>query len=172
VVVVWQDFRDGNDEIYLKYSLDGGNSWSVDERLTNNTSESTWPAVALDEHGIVYVAWSDLKSGSSEIYFTKSAPLVTDIEEDLLPPTVARVEQNYPNPFNPTTTIRFALPKSGHVSLKIYDLLGREVATLVSDELEAGYFTTKWDPHVSSGVYIYRLRAGDFVQSRKLMLLR
>jgi hypothetical protein len=81
--------------------------------------------------------------------------------------------QNYPNPFNPTTTIEFALPKAESVTLYIYDLLGREVATLVSERLAAGIHAFKWDASgLAGGVYFYRLQAGNFVQSKKLVLMR
>ena len=86
-------------------------------------------------------------------------------------PTEFALDQNYPNPFNPATTIHFAVPKGGPVSLKVYDLLGREVATLVSQELGAGYFTVRWQAEVASGTYVYRLQAGEFVESKKMILL-
>jgi S-formylglutathione hydrolase FrmB len=81
--------------------------------------------------------------------------------------------QNYPNPFNPSTSIAFALPKSGFVTLKIYNTLGEEVATLVSEKLPAGKHQRVWEAKgLASGVYVYRLEAGEFVQKRKLVLLR
>ncbi len=101
--------------------------------------------------------------------------LVTSVEQ--LPgetiPKVYRLEQNYPNPFNPTTTIRFALPKRSHVTLRLYDLLGRGVGTLVDEELEGGEYKVLFDARgLPSGVYIYRLVAEGFVETRKLMLLK
>jgi hypothetical protein len=83
------------------------------------------------------------------------------------------LSQNYPNPFNPGTTIEFALPKSTRATLRVFDLLGREVATLVDENLAVGVHRMEWNAGgVSSGVYLYRLHAGDFVQTRKLLLLR
>ncbi len=88
-------------------------------------------------------------------------------------PTVFALNQNYPNPFNPTTTISFALPSRSFVSLKVFDILGREVSTIVSGELQAGSYTRQWNASAfASGVYFYRLQAGSFVQTRKLVLLR
>ena len=82
------------------------------------------------------------------------------------------LEQNYPNPFNPTTTIRFDLPKTMHVTLTIYNLMGQKVATLVSDSYSAGNFATTWDATgFSSGVYVYQLRAGTYTETRKLLLV-
>jgi hypothetical protein len=86
--------------------------------------------------------------------------------------------QNYPNPFNPTTVIRYGLPAPGRVSVKVFDLLGREVATLVDDVQEAGYRSVEWKgvtsagSPVGSGVYFYELRAGSYVETRKMMLIR
>ncbi len=81
--------------------------------------------------------------------------------------------QNYPNPFNPATTIEFTLPKPAFVSLKVYNLLGEEVATLVSEEHPAGIHKFNWDARgLASGVYLYRLEAGSFRQSKKLILMR
>jgi hypothetical protein len=87
-------------------------------------------------------------------------------------PTVYALSQNYPNPFNPATTIQFALPKASYVSLKVFDLLGREVSTLLSQELEAGYFTVRWQANVPSGIYYYRLQAGEYVETKKMTLMR
>jgi hypothetical protein len=81
--------------------------------------------------------------------------------------------QNYPNPFNPATVIRYSLPVQSYVSLKVYDVLGREIATLVSEVLPAGTYEQRWNAAgVSSGVYFYRLKAGGFVETKKLVLLR
>jgi chitinase len=82
---------------------------------------------------------------------------------------------NYPNPFNPSTTIRYTLPKAGHVSLKLYDVMGREVATLLDEIRNAGTAAVQFDAsefRLTSGVYFYRINAGDFVQSKKLVLLK
>ena len=81
--------------------------------------------------------------------------------------------QNYPNPFNPITTIRYELPKRSEVQIMIYDLLGRRVTTLVSENQDAGYKSIQWDAsNVSSGMYFYQIRAGEFVQTRKMVLLK
>jgi Zn-dependent M28 family amino/carboxypeptidase len=83
------------------------------------------------------------------------------------------LEQNYPNPFNPSTTIKFELPKSSDVRLGVYDMLGREVSVLVNERRNAGVHEVKFDASgLSSGVYFYRLQAGHFVQTRKLLFLR
>ena len=81
--------------------------------------------------------------------------------------------QNYPNPFNPVTTIKYSLPKSSDVSLVIYNITGQEVIQLVNGNLFEGTHTVTWDAsNVASGIYLYQLRAGDFVQTRKMVLLK
>ena len=81
--------------------------------------------------------------------------------------------QNYPNPFNPSTVISYQLPRQSHVRLKVFDLLGREVAVLVDAIDGPGDRSVRWEPHgLAGGVYLYRLHAGQFVQARKLMLLK
>ncbi len=93
-------------------------------------------------------------------------------EESQLP-TSYELEQNYPNPFNPSTTIAFALPKPSEVTLKIFDAFGREVATLVEGKLPAGRHEVVLDASpFSSGVYFYRLHAGKFAQTRRLLLVK
>jgi len=83
------------------------------------------------------------------------------------------LSQNYPNPFNPSTNINFTLPNTEFVTLKIYDILGKEVATLINEELNAGNHTKIWDAkNLSSGVYFYKLQAGKFSETKKMILVR
>jgi hypothetical protein len=84
-----------------------------------------------------------------------------------------RLDQNYPNPFNPSTMIRFVLPKSSNITLKVYDLLGREIETIFSGFCSAGENKFTWHPkNLANGVYIYRLQAGDFLETKKMILLK
>lgn len=83
------------------------------------------------------------------------------------------LEQNYPNPFNPSTNIQFNLPEADFVSLKVYNLQGEEVSTLVNEQLNAGVYTADWDASgLASGTYFYVIRTGNFVQSRKMLLMK
>jgi hypothetical protein len=84
-----------------------------------------------------------------------------------------KLDQNFPNPFNPTTNISFDLPSKSFVSLKVFDLLGREVAVLLSEEVSAGRYVRQWNAlSLPSGIYFYRLEAGLFVETKKAILLR
>ncbi|PIW99579.1 MAG: hypothetical protein COZ80_04605, partial [Ignavibacteria bacterium CG_4_8_14_3_um_filter_37_9] len=79
----------------------------------------------------------------------------------------------FPNPFNPITTITYQLPKEGLVTLKIYDILGNEVRTLVNEQKEMGKYTVQFDASsLASGMYIYRLRANDYTSTKKMLLLK
>jgi hypothetical protein len=83
------------------------------------------------------------------------------------------LEQNYPNPFNPETCIEYLVPSSEYIILKVYDILGNEVAELVNERKEAGTYKINFDASaLSSGIYFYKLQAGSFIQIKKLMLLK
>jgi hypothetical protein len=100
--------------------------------------------------------------------------IMTDVgSSNTRSPVRYALKQNYPNPFNPTTTIRYQLPSRSYVTLTVYDLLGRKVGTLVDGVEEPGEKSTTFDgSSLASGVYFYRLKAGEFVQTRKLVLVR
>jgi len=98
--------------------------------------------------------------------------------DDISVPMEFALHQNYPNPFNPTTSIKFDLPNAGNVKLVIYDMMGREVRTLLNNNINAGFQSVKWDATndfgkpVSAGVYIYQIQADGFIQSKKMILLK
>jgi len=113
------------------------------------------------------------------MYKDPSRPTVTYVltsvaEHNALPGSF-EIEQNYPNPFNPTITIEFGVSGQGSswVRLVVYDLLGREVAVLVNEKKEPGRYEVQFDGSgLSSGVYFYRLQAGDFIQTKRIPLLK
>jgi len=132
-------------------------------RLDSNTVYF-WSVVARDNYGI---------TTQSPIWTFTTGPVVTVEMVSPVIPASYTLHQNYPNPFNPSTTIEFALPKSAFVTLRVYDLLGRQVGELVSEKLGPGTYKTQWDARgLASGVYFYRLQAGEFVQTKKLLLLK
>jgi photosystem II stability/assembly factor-like uncharacterized protein len=99
--------------------------------------------------------------------------IITGINQKNKLPTSFSLQQNFPNPFNPTTTINYSIPKSCFISIKVYDILGREVTTLVSENKPIGNYSVQFNAaKLTSGVYFYRMQAGDFVQTKKLVLLK
>ncbi len=100
--------------------------------------------------------------------------LVVDVKESLnQTPTRFSLGQNYPNPFNPSTTISYSIPQRSYVTLKVYDMLGKEVSVLVNEEKNAGSYIIKFNGStLSSGIYFYKLQAGNFTQTKKLILLK
>ncbi|HIN96270.1 MAG TPA: T9SS type A sorting domain-containing protein, partial [Candidatus Marinimicrobia bacterium] len=128
--------------------------------------------VITSENGEEYMLTG---SGSVEI----SSPVngLTLSRKSMIP-IVFALYQNYPNPFNPITSLRYDLPKQAQVTLTIYDLIGREVTQLINTTQEAGYRSVQWDATnmhgkpVSAGIYFYQIRAGEFVQTKKMVLLK
>jgi hypothetical protein len=99
--------------------------------------------------------------------------VLTGVTEKGTMPTVYELNQNYPNPFNPGTTVSFAIPRPGHVTLRVYNLLGAEVAMIIDGDMQAGYHSTNWNAAgLASGVYMYQLTAGRFVETKKLTLMK
>ena len=95
------------------------------------------------------------------------------VNNQILIPSEYSLTQNYPNPFNPSTTIKYGIPERKLVELKVYDILGREVITLVNEELDAGYYQVNFNAaHLSSGVYLYQLKTGGFIETKKMLLIR
>lgn len=93
--------------------------------------------------------------------------------DDLKMPTTYSLTQNYPNPFNPTTTISFTMPVSGKVLLEVYDVTGKTVATLVDNDISAGQHSVELNAYgLSSGIYFYRIRANEFIATRKFILMK
>jgi len=106
-------------------------------------------------------------------YFRFRTTASADITAEEEQPVSYALSQNFPNPFNPTTQIRFSVPHAGRVLITVFDLLGREESTLVDGEMPAGTYTVTWNAsRAASGMYFYRMRAGDFVDTKRMLLLR
>ena len=101
----------------------------------------------------------------------------SSIENEIIPQQYT-LHQNYPNPFNPVTSLRYDLPENSHVTITIYDMLGREVKTLINQTQDAGYKSIIWDATndygkpVSAGIYLYQIQAGEYMQTKKMVLLK
>jgi len=153
VVGVHKEWSNGSKTVYLGF-----------DPLSLNGTPYTWWG-ASDEGALKQALnWFGITAGVDE-------------DGDLLPESYA-LYQNYPNPFNPVTNLKFDLPKRADVKLVIYNMLGQEVSTLINRDLRAGYHNVLWNGTdkfgrpVGSGVYIYRIKAGDFTSSKKMLLLK
>ncbi len=103
----------------------------------------------------------------------KATDIVTGVDDNTSVVKEFALAQNYPNPFNPTTTISYAIPKNVQVELKVYDLLGNEIVTLVNKEQASGNYSVQFDgANLSSGIYFYKMSAGNFVSAKKLILMK
>jgi len=123
--------------------------------------------------GDVGALWVGLDGSNRRLYFDRlGAPVGVNNNQNGIP-EIYSLSQNYPNPFNPTTKIDFAIPKNGLVTLKVYDVLGQEVALLVNKDFQAGSYTFDYDASMlPSGVYFYKITSGDFTETKKMMLVK
>lgn len=174
---VWSDrSSSSSSEVYYNRSIDGGVNWESDTRLTDSLGLSDFPKIAISG-SVLHTLWRDDRGGNLEIYY-KCNPdgNVTGIEtvkSDL--PEEYFLNQNYPNPFNPSTKIGYVIPNGVRnlVTLKVYDVLGNEVATLVNEEKTAGSYEVDFNAsQLSSGIYFYKLTVGSFIETKKMILLK
>jgi len=188
VLIFWHRYnvQTNYDWCYVEISQDGGFNWELKEQFTGFTNTlfpyqidlsnyKTSPLLIRfrlrDNGNTTYDGWyiDDVE--------IKDLITVINGHQDVIPDKYS-LSQNYPNPFNPSTTISYQLPKSGEVELKIYNMLGQEVRKLVDENQVAGQYTVQWDGRdyssrtAASGVYLYRLKAGEFVETKKMLLLR
>lgn len=152
--------------------------WGIGVYLTTNNGTNWTEANA----GLGFYAINAIFGTDSHLYIGTDmgvwrrpiSEMITHVEDrqGQIPSHFA-LNQNYPNPFNPTTTISFSLPSKSFVVLKVFDLIGREVATLVTEELSAGNHLHEWNAEkMTSGIYFYRLQTGTFTETKKLILMK
>ena len=165
VQLVESEYDDGGNVVQSVYSQWEDNDWVP---VWRDTFE-------FDANDVLTSELIELWTGTAwenwmRITYTDSPTRVAD-EGGM--PRRFELAQNYPNPFNPSTTIRFTIPEQTNVTLTVYDMLGREVATLVDEILQPGEHTKLFDAgHLASGVYVYRIRAGDFTDTKRLVLMK
>jgi hypothetical protein len=140
---------------------------------TSGLIQGTADVTDLGEYDIT-VEVDDGNGGLAIQSYTLTVEISSTLNDlDNLIPEEFNLSQNYPNPFNPTTTIGFSIPKSEFVTLKIYNLLGQEVATLISENLQVGHYKVEWDAsQMASSVYYYLIIAGEFQEVKKMILIR
>jgi hypothetical protein len=142
-------------------------SWHV---MANSTLKYT--LIVTDKSDSKMTTQSLKGDGSMSLQGQESPALRLRVEEHRIPTSFA-LRQNYPNPFNPVTLIRYELPSDALVTLTVYDILGKEVTTLVHEQQEAGYYETPFNGEsVASGVYFYRLTAGKFISVQKMLITK
>ena len=140
-----------------------------------NNSTSSNPFILTAPSAGTYTVNAGYKNPSLKWGNTSAVINVTGIDEELvgLIPETFALYNNYPNPFNPTTKIRYAIANTGFTSLKVYSLLGEEVASLINEEKTPGIYEVNFDSaNLTSGTYLYKLQAGNFSQTKKMILLR
>ena len=163
-------------DVKIEMSIDNGATWSVIVDSIPNTETYSWVVTAQDSSNECLIRISNVANG--DIYDVSDATFTIDIISDVNNelnniPTEFSLAQNYPNPFNPSTTIKYAVPQTSHVNIKVYDMTGQEVASLVNEMKEAGTYEIKFDArNLASGIYIYRMIADNFTSVRKLNLLK
>lgn len=172
--IVWQDNVDGNDDIYYRYSTNNGASFSSIERLTNDPAFSVYPCHTVSSAGI-HCLWRDFRDGNWEVYYKRNPTgnLVSVHTISSGSPSIYSLGQNYPNPFNPMTKVKFEIPNSGFVKLKVYDVQGREVAVLVNEQLNQGTYEVDWNAlNYPGGVYFYKLTSDGFSDAKRMVLVK
>lgn len=173
IVLKWETATETNNQAFMiERSSDNFNFNKIGEIEGKGTTTEKQEYIFRD---------ASISSGKGKVYYrlrqvdfdgTENLSDVIEVDYSMIP-TVFNLSQNYPNPFNPMTTIRFDIPKEVKVTLKMYDMLGAEVETLIDEVMEPGYYKYEWNAsQFSSGVYFYRITAGNFVSAKKLILLR
>jgi hypothetical protein len=180
-IVVWEDYRSGiESDIYgAKVDTDG----NVIESFLISTQEGEQLQPALYKGSsnqvlVVYSGWTGEYQGktyNSMRIWGKMLGEPNNVNEDINNFVVKnfKLEQNYPNPFNPNTKMKYSIPQSSNVIIKVFDLLGNKIETLVNEEKQVGNYEITWYAEdVPSGVYFYQLKAGSFVETKKMVLMK
>jgi hypothetical protein len=167
---------DGNTNLRLAVSFDHRTNWDNKGPTSHTTVTGSTPTQIMSEtfnqsvqlDSMFYVSLARV-TGTTE----NSLDVGVGVKDEIYLPTSCSISQNYPNPFNPSTEIKYKIVKSGYVSLKIYDVLGKEVGILVNQNLEPGTYSATWEASdLSGGIYFYKLQTTNFVETRKMILIK
>jgi hypothetical protein len=174
-------------DLWWTASTNGGTVWTTPVNLTNTSAvDERYPSISKwNPPGFANIVWQEkLDPGSSvrterpitranQKFLRFAVPLGVDVPENGSIPTAYKLSQNYPNPFNPSTQIDYTIPTAGSATLKVYNLLGQEVSTLVNENLQAGTYQATFNAaSLPSGVYMYQLKSGSYSDSKKMLLLK
>ena len=182
-IITWQDKRGGSSfsDIYAqKINSSGVVQWTANGvAISTATGNQSNPTIESDGSGGAIITWGDYRGGSySDIYAQQVNAngllgVVSGISGEPGVTMDFALLQNYPNPFNPTTKIRYSVPQSSNVIIKMFDILGNEIETLVNEEKPVGSYEIEFNAvGLSSGIYFYKLQAGSFIQTKKMILLK
>ena len=174
-----RNFTNNTTDVYLARSTDGGQTFG-NVKINSTSFVLTGYVFIGDYNGItahnnkVRPIWTRAEGGNTSIWTAIIDSLTIDVRRiNESVPSSYSLHQNYPNPFNPVTTIKFELSKPGNVIIKVYNISGKETASLVNDKLSAGVYETKWDAaNYPSGVYFYRLFVNEYYETRKMMVIK
>jgi hypothetical protein len=165
--------------VHYKRSVDNGASWVDSTQLTTGILSVSFPSISFAGDA-VHVLWSDTRNTNSQIYYKRNPTGNTigihNISTEI--PSAYSLKQNYSNPFNPTTTIRFTISDLRFTILKVYDVLGNEITTLVNEKLAPGTYEVDWPAPsgngsgYASGVYFYRIQTDEFSETKKMLMIK
>jgi hypothetical protein len=178
----WQVLNTGLNQsiVDLKF-IDDNNGWiNLNYRLyfTKNGGMNFYPITSLENFNVRSSSFINSNTGfvcgdSGKVLKTTNGGLTFISHDPVFTPQKFSISQNYPNPFNPVTNIGFRVADFGLVKLTIYDILGKEIAIIVNEEMQPGSYNVDWDAsNYPSGVYFYKIKSGDFVESKKMVLVK
>jgi len=148
----------------VRYNSDGSNPWIAEVNQYAGIGKGLALGSDLSLYAVGMFYYSVLK-------YSQSIP--TGVEQNSEIPKKFNLDQNYPNPFNPSTKIKYSVPKSSSVTLKVFDILGNEIETLVNEEKPIGTYEITWYAvNLPSGIYFYKLQAGNFIETKKMILMK
>jgi hypothetical protein len=164
-----------NDSTFIRLNNDDNNPF-IDTLLFTRVAGSNHDVGLMGEIGpyyMFYTIFEDSLNGHINLFARKQTVVIGNVASEIPSANQFILRQNYPNPFNPSTNLSYVIGNSSFVTLKVYDVLGEEVATLVNEEKFPGTYNINFNAvHLSSGVYYYRLKAGNYTETKKMILLR